>query len=527
MSAKWPGSVATDADLYVAKNALATTLASTITNSVTTIPLTNTTNFPTAGGVTIDQEVIFYTGISGSDLTGCTRGSDGTSIAAHTAGVPVSATIIAFHHNGLMAEIEAIESWLTTSVVANPLLGNVAAGGYKITGLAAGSTAGDSLRYEQVIGQFLLLSGGTLTGTLRLPDSGTFNAPQLQIGAANNGIYTGVANRLGLTCGGVENTVWGPTFCSLSSPIQLQLQKTSNQLVFDHLTGGDTTITVPAAASARVYTIPDAGADTSFFMANGGTLTGALLLPNGAVGTPSLSFSGDPDTGLYGFSNNYLYVAAGGLNVARFINIGGAGQLIVLDGTATAPVYSFYNSPTTGIYCGSTNYISFSTNGTSRGRIKDTGVFEWDYQIIGKGTATNDSAGAGYIGEAVSSIVAFTNITTSSVYFDITSISLTAGDWDISILVDFYRSSSTFTSTAFEAGIGTASGTNGAGLVTGSSNTVFSAIAPITFLHYSPSIASYRVSIASTTTYYLKGYCAVFTVGNPQVSGRISARRVR
>lgn len=119
MAAKWPSSVATDADLFVAVNALATTLASTITNSDTTIPLTNTTNFPVAGAVTIDQEVIFYTNISGSNLTGCVRGSDGTSIAGHNAGVPVSATIVAFHHNGLMAEIEAIETYLNSLVLDN------------------------------------------------------------------------------------------------------------------------------------------------------------------------------------------------------------------------------------------------------------------------------------------------------------------------------------------------------------------------------------------------------------------------
>jgi hypothetical protein len=193
----WPSSVATDADLYVAVNALQTTLASTITNSATTISLANTTNFPTAGGVTIDQEVVFYTGISGSDLTGCTRGADGTSAAPHTAGVPVSHTIIAWHHNGLMYEIEAIESWLTTNVVANPAIGDIAMAGYTLTGLGAGTTAGESVRYEQLFGAFLPLSGGTLTGVLLLPN-GSAAAPAMSyandpntgwFGAANDAMY--------------------------------------------------------------------------------------------------------------------------------------------------------------------------------------------------------------------------------------------------------------------------------------------------------------------------------------------------
>lgn len=112
MSATWPTSVATDAILYIAVNALQTTLSGTINNSVTTITLASATGFPTAGGVTIDNEVIFYTGISGAQLTGCVRGSDGTTAASHSSGVPVGATVIAAHHNLLKDEIIAIETSL-------------------------------------------------------------------------------------------------------------------------------------------------------------------------------------------------------------------------------------------------------------------------------------------------------------------------------------------------------------------------------------------------------------------------------
>lgn len=40
--------------------------------------------------------------------------------------------------------------------------------GQKHTGLAAGTTAGDGLRYEQVVGLYLLLAGGTMAGTLAM-----------------------------------------------------------------------------------------------------------------------------------------------------------------------------------------------------------------------------------------------------------------------------------------------------------------------------------------------------------------------
>ena len=49
----------------------------------TTITLTSATNFASAGYIKIDDEIIQYTGKSGNNLTGCTRGSDGTTAATH------------------------------------------------------------------------------------------------------------------------------------------------------------------------------------------------------------------------------------------------------------------------------------------------------------------------------------------------------------------------------------------------------------------------------------------------------------
>lgn len=48
---------------------------------------------------------------------------------------------------------------------------NIPMDGFKFTGLAAGTTNGDSLRYEQAIGVFLPLAGGTMTGNLLFTDA--------------------------------------------------------------------------------------------------------------------------------------------------------------------------------------------------------------------------------------------------------------------------------------------------------------------------------------------------------------------
>lgn len=60
-----------------------------LSDSDTTITLTSVTGFPTSGFICIDEELIEYTGISTNNLTGCTRGSSGTTAIAHDDGSTV------------------------------------------------------------------------------------------------------------------------------------------------------------------------------------------------------------------------------------------------------------------------------------------------------------------------------------------------------------------------------------------------------------------------------------------------------
>ena len=60
-------------------------LISDINDSVTTIPVFNTNPFTASGTVQIGDEKITYTGVDGTNLTGCTRGAASTSAASHSA----------------------------------------------------------------------------------------------------------------------------------------------------------------------------------------------------------------------------------------------------------------------------------------------------------------------------------------------------------------------------------------------------------------------------------------------------------
>lgn len=89
-----------------------TSLASGINDSVTTISLTSTTNLQAPGVLVIDRtdgtnatpakrEFITFTGISGNDITGVTRGVAGSTAQSHNSGARVEASLAVSHWNDL------------------------------------------------------------------------------------------------------------------------------------------------------------------------------------------------------------------------------------------------------------------------------------------------------------------------------------------------------------------------------------------------------------------------------------------
>lgn len=136
------------------------------------------------------------------------------------------------------------------------------------------------------------------------------------------------------------------------------------------------------------------------------------------------------------------------------------------------------------------------------------------------GTATNDNATAGYLGEFISASA--TGVSVSAVVANITSVSLTAGDWDVCGVIG-YTSTGGAAATSFSAGITTTSATLPAfstgGLI--ETSAAFSANLGNN-LPFSP----VRFSLAGTTTIYMVG-AATFSGGTITGSGYLRARRVR
>lgn len=138
------------------------------------------------------------------------------------------------------------------------------------------------------------------------------------------------------------------------------------------------------------------------------------------------------------------------------------------------------------------------------------------------GTTAVGNASAGNLGEFVSSLVASTAasgvLTTAA--SNITSVSLTAGDWDVYGNVSLVGTSATVTGMA--AGINTTTGTiptDGSEAYAGFQTTTLTFTNTVT-------LPLKRVNVSSTTSVFLVGR-ATFSAGTVKVFGNINARRVR
>ena len=146
-----------------------------------------------------------------------------------------------------------------------------------------------------------------------------------------------------------------------------------------------------------------------------------------------------------------------------------------------------------------------------------------------KGTTTNDNAAAGSLGEFVTATVATPGSTlTTGTPLNITSMSCTAGDWDISMVADYAFTGTTVTD--IRAGPSLTTGTlptqpGGAGLGTDALAVDSSNFVTITDTQ-TISSGPIRLSISATTTVFMVAQ-ATFSIGTVTVFGTIRARRVR
>jgi|SRR6185369_3605012 len=213
-------------------------------------------------------------------------------------------------------------------------------------------------------------------------------------------------------------------------------------------------------------------------------------------------------------------------NVGWTISSKGTGSFTFLSNNAVTPLNAFTitpsSTPVNYITTGSSNTgvaIPFTATGT------DSNItISLDSKGTGgvkvKGFSDASAAAAGYIGEYMTSNIAFASRASISnnTAKDITSLTLTAGDWDVWGSSGYSLSGA---STLVESYITTVSATQ-------PDNSLMTllkyASASITDLVVPAPMQ--RINVSTSTTVYLGGFC-LFSTGAASAYGTIYARRVR
>ena len=294
----------------------------------------------------------------------------------------------------------------------------------------------------------------------------------------------------------------------------------------DNATGDfDTTISnATAVGQSQVISIPDAGAATAKFIlsastASSQTITSGLIVSGGNVQTNGGdNFLAGADASAGAFFSFPATTASGTLALAAADNATGDFDTTISNGTAIGQD-QVISIPDAGAATG--NFILSTAAATQS---LDAVSFSTTTGIVG--TTTNNNAAAGSVGEMISSVIASGSSVslTTATEANITSITLTAGDWDIwgnlfftpgatTNLVDALGGISATTVTLPLSDSLMKVNYGAAGVVIGSGG-------------LGHAVPGFRVSLAAGATYYLVGY-ATFSVSTVVSNGAIYARRVR
>lgn len=316
-------------------------------------------------------------------------------------------------------------------------------------------------------------------------------------GPSNNGpITTTVAKIKGVVLAGttgVGNLVFGtgPTISSatLTTPIISTISNTG-------------TVTLPTATDTLV------GRATTDTLTNKTLTTPTITTPviNGTITGTTVIPVTNGGTGLSSTTTNQLLYSSGANTIA---GLAAANQAILLTGATGVPSL---------VAPGNSQHLI--TNNT--GAVASVGYGQLP------ATATNDNASAGAVGEYINSNIPFASSVaiTTGVAANVTSISLTAGDWDV-WFVSAFDGGATTTVNYFAGSISVTSATMD--LTSGRwSNITYGGTAATPFAAFNASfvVGPVRFSFASTTTVFAVAR-ASFGTSTCSAYGHLQARRRR
>jgi hypothetical protein len=267
------------------------------------------------------------------------------------------------------------------------------------------------------------------------------------------------------------------------------------------LGNGGTNAALTASNGGIFYSTASAGAILA------GTATAQQLLMSGSSTTPQWSTTTYPTTNAI---NTLLYASSA--NVMAALATANSSVLV----TSSGGVPSWSTTLPSGLSATNLTLVTPTLGGASATSL----TFSSTTGIVG--TTTNNNAASGSVGEFISSVIASGSAVTatSNAASDLTSISLTAGDWDV------WGNISLVTLGTTPVGLQVWTSTSSAtapdkSLYNGFQTLTTSLVAGTGF-----SVPYHRYSFASTTTVYISAFLTNSS-GNGSICGGIYARRVR
>ncbi len=467
---------------------------------------TNNVAIGTSGGGSV-----FVQGYNAAFSTGQTLGLN--SVAGGAVNVGNGATVTTI--NGTTAASSSTVGALTIgngSAATNVAIGggNVNAGGALVVGSESVNDSNTAI--IKVVGAPTTLDP-VLQSVVHISSNNAYNASpyaSIKFGAKYTaaGAYAGMSG----ISGGKENATDGNYGSFLSFATRLNGGAMIERVRIS--SAGDTSIT---------STSPSTGSTSGALQVAGGIYAGAASVFGGTVGTGAITITNTGSNGLTvnntaGNSLAVFNASAGAADANAYITLKTSGTDRWVFGQSVSTVAGDFEIYSIPLGASALKLAKATGAATFAGAVTANG------QLIAKGTATNDSAAAGYIGEyptpavvLVGSAITLTTNTDANV----TSISLTAGDWDVTGTAVF--TGGAITGTRSTAGVSTVSATlnSSTPLLYAQSPSVPTVNADVTV-----SVPNVRISISSTTTVYLVSNSS-FSAGTAKAYGCLQARRVR
>jgi hypothetical protein len=375
---RFPTNLDTSVSLFETANRSTSTLNGGIGSGDTSLVLTSGATFPSSGAITINAEIIYYTGKSMNTLTGLIRGQCGTSASAQSNGSVVRGNIISCHQQSLRDAIIATQTKIgsaSSTPTANTFLVGTGTG----TSAWQALTGINGLSFN--IGNGTAKSGNTMT-LLFSNDSNKpgirWNGSTLTVQYSNDGTnwFDIAAGTSGIFGSGTTGNL--PRFTGATS--------VGNSILSE--SAGAVTAAGSLRASSRIAAGSGSSVGFPYITANFvETFTDNSLSVKGTQHAYTLNFGSATN-------NNHAAVSAS-LTSAGSQNYNGvdyAGNFISThagSGTALAPVGLFSSASKTGtgnitVMGGATGNISVTNTGT----VADTVSFN-STSTFSAGTTTN------------------------------------------------------------------------------------------------------------------------------------------